>query len=82
MRSLSLAWLTTRAVLTALFSTCGISLTTFIISAITSLPKPFVNVFLGYALKLQVEGREFSCSTSHTRRFSPVPRLHHCLERN
>lgn len=41
---------------TALFSTCGISLFVFLVSAVLSLPAVFVNVYLGYALKLQADG--------------------------
>jgi hypothetical protein len=37
-------------VLTALFATCGMSLTTFLISAVLSLPNTFVNIYFGYAL--------------------------------
>jgi hypothetical protein len=44
-------------VLTALFATCGISLTTFLVSAVLSLPNQFVNVYFGYALALRADGR-------------------------
>jgi hypothetical protein len=40
-----------QSVLTALFTTCGMSLTTFVIAAVVSLPKQFVGVYLGYALR-------------------------------
>jgi hypothetical protein len=60
----SLLWfsvniLTEAIVLTALFSTCGISLLVFVVSAVLSLPTVFVNVYLGYALRLQADGSAF-----------------------
>lgn len=44
------------AVTTAVFSTCGMSVWTFSIAAILSLPKQFITVYLGYALELSENG--------------------------
>ncbi|KDQ09151.1 hypothetical protein BOTBODRAFT_165190 [Botryobasidium botryosum FD-172 SS1] len=38
-------------VVTAIFATCGMSLQTFIISAIASLPNQFINVYIGYTFE-------------------------------
>jgi hypothetical protein len=47
-------------VLTALFSTCGVSLWTFVVSAVVSLPRPFSAVLVGYSLGLAVKDSELS----------------------
>jgi hypothetical protein len=47
------------AVLTALFSTCGVSLWTFVVSAVISLPRPFSAVLVGYSLGLTAHGRKW-----------------------
>jgi hypothetical protein len=46
-------------VLTALFSTCGVSLWTFVVSAVISLPRPFSAVLVGYSLGLTAHGRKW-----------------------
>jgi uncharacterized membrane protein YdjX (TVP38/TMEM64 family) len=38
------------SVTTAVLSTCGLSVGTYIIAAIISLPKQFATVYMGYAL--------------------------------
>jgi hypothetical protein len=45
------------AVLTALMATCDVSLFTFVVSAIASLPRPWIGVFIGYNLQLVADGR-------------------------
>jgi uncharacterized membrane protein YdjX (TVP38/TMEM64 family) len=51
--------LTSELVLTALFSTCGMTLPTFLIASVSSLPNQFVSVYLGYAARLAAEGCEY-----------------------
>lgn len=41
---------------TALFSTCGMKLWVFVVSAIASLPKNFINVYIGSAFESDAEG--------------------------
>ena len=48
--------LTNPIVSTAVFSTCGMSVWTFIISAFLSLPKQFITVYLGVALEQSDKG--------------------------
>ena len=54
------------AVTTAVFSTCGMSVWTFSIAAILSLPKQFITVYLGYALEQSENGMFWSLYTLHT----------------
>jgi hypothetical protein len=49
-------------------ATCDVSLLTFIASAILSLPRPWIGVFIGYNLQLVADGRTSSassCSVPH-----------------
>ncbi|KAF7972964.1 hypothetical protein HWV62_16546 [Athelia sp. TMB] len=43
-------------VATALFATCGMQLWVFVASAVASLPKNFVNVYIGYAFEAEATG--------------------------
>ncbi|PIL26646.1 hypothetical protein GSI_11271 [Ganoderma sinense ZZ0214-1] len=47
---------------TAVFSTCGMSVITFSIAAILSLPKQFITVYLGVALEQSEDGKKSSKS--------------------
>ena len=41
---------------TAIFATCGMPVTTFLIAAFLALPKQFATVYLGYAENLSADG--------------------------
>jgi len=43
-------------IITAIFATCGMSLWTFVISAIASMPKQFINVYIGVTFESTANG--------------------------
>lgn len=45
-------------IVTAIFATCGMSLRTFIISAISSMPKQFINVYIGVTFESTANGAD------------------------
>lgn len=47
------------AVTTAVFSTCGMNIWTFMLAAFLSLPKQFATVYLGVALEQSGEGKSY-----------------------
>jgi hypothetical protein len=61
-------------VITALFASCGMSITTFFISAILSLPKQFATVYLGYALSQHGETLMSFGITSRSKRIADTSR--------
>jgi hypothetical protein len=61
-----------QTVLTALMATCGVSVWVFVVSAIVSLPRPFIVVFVGVNLKAVADGCTLPVqSHTHTRIVTP-----------